>query len=131
MLGKLKNIGTNFVNEARIATQDTMLDIQTTAKSSGYVPYQTGNLKRSITSRVELGKTQITGKIGSNLVYAGIQEYGGTIKPRNGKYLKFKGNNGWVSVKQVTIKGKFYMTRAIKDNMAKFKKRLGKLQIAK
>lgn len=131
MLKNIKDIGKNFTDGAKVAMQDTLLNIQTTAKTSGYVPYKTGNLKRSITSEMDAQGTKIIGRIGSNLVYAGIQEFGGTIKPKNGKYLKFKGSYGWVSVKQVTIAGKFYITRAIKDNMGKFKARLEKLLLIK
>ena len=47
LLKNLKNIGENFAKEAKNAMEDTMLDIQTTAKSSGYVPYKVGNLRRS------------------------------------------------------------------------------------
>ncbi len=131
LLKNMDNVGKNFVASAKNAMEDTMLDVQTTAKSPGYVPYQTGDLKRSITHSVEASANKITGSIGSNKVYARIQEFGGTIKPKNGKYLRFKGSYGWATVKSVTIKGSLYMTRAIKDNMAKFKQRLEKLQLIK
>lgn len=129
LLKNMANLNENFTKQAKIAMQDTMLDVQTTAKTSGYVPYKTGNLKRSITSSVDASGTKITGKVGSNLIYAGIQEFGGTITPKNGKYLKFQGSNGWVSVKRVTIIGKLYLTRAIKDNIEKLQKRLENLQV--
>jgi len=97
----------------RIAMQDTLLDVQTTAKSPGYVPYKTGNLKRSMTTRLDETKNQIAGYIGSNVVYAAIQEFGG----RAGR----KGS--------VIIRPKYYMTRAIKDNLSKLKQRLEQLKL--
>lgn len=131
LMKKVDAVGKNFIEGAKIAMQDTLLDIQTTAKSPGYVPYITGNLKRSITHSIEAGNNKIIGKVGSNVVYAAIQEFGGTIRPKNGKYLRFKGSYGWATVKSVTIKGKFYITRAIKYNMGKFKQRLEKLILIK
>ena len=114
------------------AVQDSMLEIQSTAKSPGYVPYKSGNLKRSITQKVEATPLKrVTGTIGSNLEYARIQEFGGVIRPKTGKYLRFLGNNGWVSVKQVTIRPKFYMTRAIKDKLPNLIRRLKALNILK
>jgi phage gpG-like protein len=71
-------------------------------------PYDTGNLRRSIST--ELGKTDV--KVGSDLVYARIQDLGG-------------------STKRGTIKGKRYLTgalekqskgRAVKTLQAEFNK---------
>ena len=94
----------------------SMLDIQTTAKKPGYVPYRTGNLKRSITSNVDVRKSgdkiQI-GTVGSNLVYARIQEYGGST----GRNHKTK------------IIGKFYLTRAISDNIEKLRRRFQAIKL--
>ena len=48
--------------------------------------------------------------VGSNLTYARIHQKGGTIKPKNGKSLKFKGLNGEdVLVKEVTIPARPYL----------------------
>lgn len=48
--------------------------------------------------------------VGSNLPYARIQQKGGTIKPKKGKYLKFKGLSGKdVFVKEVTIPARPYL----------------------
>ena len=47
--------------------------------------------------------------------YARIQEFGGTIYPRKGKYLKFRVNGKWVNAKQVKIRGKHYLNNAIES----------------
>jgi len=66
----------------------------------------TSRLQRSIDSAIA-GDTIL---VGSNLIYALIQQKGGTIRPKAGKYLKFQLPGGnWVSVKQVTIKGRAYL----------------------
>jgi len=131
LMDKIKNIPINFKARVKNAMQDTLNDIQFKAKSPGYVPYITGDLKRSITHSIEAGEYKIIGKIGSNKVYAAIQEFGGTILPKNGKYLRFKGSRGWATVKSVTIKGKFYITRAVKETMGKFRERLKKITVLK
>ena len=75
-------------------------------------PYKTGNLKRSITLRVEGVQRAI---VGTNLVYARIHDQGGEISAKNAKYLTFKVGGKWVRVKRVRIKpvnGKGYLTPA-------------------
>ena len=44
-----------------------------------------------------------TVRIGSNVIYGRIHHFGGTITPKNGKFLRFKGADGWVTKKSVTI----------------------------
>ena len=59
--------------------------------------------------------------VGSNLTYARIHQKGGTIKPKNGKSLKFKGLNGEdVLVKEVTIPARPYLG-ASKEDMEEVK----------
>ena len=54
--------------------------------------------------------------VGSNLTYARIHQKGGTIKPKNGKSLKFKGLNGEdVLVKEVTIPARPYLGASTED----------------
>lgn len=53
-------------------------------------PYKTGTLKRSIDKRIiEETDSSVTGEYGSDEKYAAIQELGGVVKPKNGKYLVF------------------------------------------
>ena len=48
---------------------------------SGRIPFQTGTLRRSITTAVRGGRSlsDITGEVGTNLPYAAIHEFGGTF----------------------------------------------------
>lgn len=50
---------------------------------------QTGRLRTSIRHRIKVmrGGKRIVGRIGTNVVYAMIHEFGGTIVPRSGKFL--------------------------------------------
>lgn len=59
-----------------------------------------GQLKKSIASQIQ-GDTVI---VGTNKEYARIHQFGGVIKPKKGKYLKFKNPDGtWSLVKEVTM----------------------------
>ena len=53
--------------------------------------------------------TQAFAAWGSNVIYAGIHQLGGTIKAKNGKKLVFKGYRGFVSVSQVEIPARPYL----------------------
>jgi len=96
-------------------------DVKT--KASELAPYKSGDLRRSISTdpnSVSLVKDKIS--IGSNLVYARIQDQGGVIKPKRKKYLRFKIGGQWRTVKKVTIKkykGRGYLTPAFKMVTAK------------
>ena len=52
-------------------------------------------------------------EVGTNLVYAAIQEFGGTIRAKNKPWLVFKTKDGsWHSVKSVQIPPQAYMRGA-------------------
>ncbi len=73
--------------------------------------------------------TILSGSVGTNTKYAGIQEAGSgiygpmqrPITPKNGKYLTFKTKDGhWIRVKSVKgVKGKFYMKGSVEQNQPK------------
>lgn len=59
-------------------------------------------LRRSFTRRgVQARPDGFT--IGSNVIYALTHQKGAVIKPRNGKYLRFRVRGRWVQVKRVRI----------------------------
>ncbi len=77
----------------------------------------TGRLRSSIaTSRPDtIGNTYFV-RIGTNVEYARIHEFGGTITPKKGKYLKFKTLDGfWHSVTSVNIPARPFLRPGIQD----------------
>ncbi len=65
-----------------------------------------GHLADSITHKVlKVGGLAVTGVVGTNLVYAAIQEFGGTVKAKNVKYLTipWDGVTGWAKDYQNTF----------------------------
>lgn len=65
----------------------------------------TGLLQRSITmQQVKDGV-----EIGTNLIQARVQHFGATIRPKNVKFLRFPGPNGFIFAKEVTIPARPFM----------------------
>lgn len=55
--------------------------------------------------------------VGTNLIYAPLMHFGGTVKPKRGKFLTFKTpTGGWVRVKSVTIKPRPYLGMSVDDS---------------
>lgn len=50
-----------------------------------------------------------TAEVGSNLIYAGIHQTGGTIRPRNARALRFRVGGGFVTVQKVEIPQREYL----------------------
>lgn len=78
----------------------------------GKILTDTASLQRSIDSAV----TSNAVYVGTNKKYAPPHQFGATIKPKKGKYLKFKTpDGGWVSVKQVKIKKRAFLGVSASD----------------
>lgn len=72
---------------------------QRAMRENGKTLSNSGDLKKNISYKTEPN----TVIVGTNKEYARIHQFGGTITPKKGKYLKFKTPDGYVSVKKVTI----------------------------
>lgn len=96
---------------------DAMSFVETKAKESfgksGNLNVRTGNLRRSIVA----SSKGLEGSLESNTEYSAIHEFGGTIKPRKSKYLKFVIGGQWKSVKQVIMPARPFLMPAFEDNM--------------
>lgn len=83
----------------------------------------TAHLRKSI----DFAATPAQVMIGSNLLYARIHQLGGTIKPKKGKKLKFKGKDGKdVFVSEVNMPARPYLGVSktdmdeVRETMAEF-----------
>lgn len=76
----------------------------------------TSRLYNSIMSRVDADGMGVS--IGTtNVIYAPLMHFGGTIRPKSGKFLTFKTPlGGWVRVKSVTIKPRPYLGVSVDDS---------------
>ena len=99
-------------------------------RAKQYAPVQKGTLRRSIhvDSIEKLGPGRYQSLTGPTVVYARIQELGGTIRPKTDKLSKngvpyglaFKGSKGVVLLppgQTVTIRGTHYMSRAFNESV--------------
>ena len=117
LLENLKRINSDIrTNVAVKAVNDGGIQIENKAKINA--PVKTTALRNSITTIAYVGNDgKAVAEVGllRGLVYARIQEFGGTITAKNHKYLTFKGKYGWRSVKSVRIRGKHYLEKAIES----------------
>lgn len=82
-----------------------------------HAPKRTGRLARSFYV-TRMGRN--AGRVTSDLVYAAIQETGGTIYPKNFTFLRFQGSGGeWVYTRgPVTIPATHYFTKGVMETQA-------------
>lgn len=73
------------------------------------------NLRTSLTTRVEATAAQQKATVGTNVIYAAIHEYGGTITAKNAPYLHFKGSRGWAKVKSVKIPARRWLGTSLDE----------------
>jgi len=84
--------------------------------------HPTGFLANSVKLRRE-GKSVLVGPFG--VVYAKIHEFGGVIKSRPGKGLRFQINGEWIIRQSVTIPARPYMRPAVNENMSAINAAIG------
>lgn len=100
---------------AETALKAGALPIQNAAKRKA--PKKTGTLSRSIhTEAVEEVGTLGAVKIGTDVIYARIHEYGGVIKPVHARMLHFQIDGRDIFAKQVTIPARPYLRPALAEN---------------
>jgi phage gpG-like protein len=79
---------------------------------------RSGNLRAGIDYDMDKRGMASVARVGASAKYAGIHEFGGTIKARNAEYLTFKTRDGgWVRVKEVTMPARPYIRPSIMDHL--------------
>lgn len=71
---------------------------------------KTGTLAKSITYKMQ---GDFNAKVGTNVTYAAIHEFGGTIVPREAKALVFKIKDVWVRTQKVVMPARPYLAPSI------------------
>ena len=100
------------------AVTSAALIVENAARNNA--PYKTGTLKRSVDHEtVEKSSERVVVAVGTDLEYAAIQEFGGTIESKSG-YLVFQTEDGeWHSVSSVQIPAKPYLRPGLDENKDK------------
>ena len=52
-------------------------------------------------------------KVGTNIIYGAIHEYGGIIKPKVADFLRFKIKDQWITTKQVNMPARHWLSSAL------------------
>lgn len=113
LIANLSRISADIRGEvARKAVNAGGIQIENRAKINA--PVKTGALWNSAKTIARNTPEGAEAEIGfRGLVYARIQEFGGTIHARNAKYLRFRYKGRWVSRKSVRIRAKRYLRSAL------------------
>lgn len=120
----LSNVEHNYPQATEQAMRAATLKVAATAKRdylSGPRPDKlgvvTGRLRNSIMTQVRGSGGTVQGIVGTSIIYAAIHEYGGTILPVSSDYLRFffEKAGHWVSLKQVTIPARPFLSTALRD----------------
>ena len=85
---------------------------------------RSNRLRSSITAKIyKAGKKEVVGVIGTNIEYAAIHEFGGTIRPKKGKYLRFQTRDkSWHTVTEVKMPKRPFMEPSLRENLKKITK---------
>ena len=83
------------------------------AAARARAPRKTGRLARSIRPR-RVAKSAWS--VGSDVIYARIHEFGGTIVPKKSRFLVFQVNGRWVRAKSVHIPARPYIRPALAES---------------
>jgi HK97 gp10 family phage protein len=109
LITKLKQLGeVASQRNLELAVTAGALPIQNAAKDNA--PMKTRTLSRSIHTEVtESDESHATATVGTDLVYAAIQEFGGTIVPKNAKFLAIPVTDTAASYKPRMFPGKLHV----------------------
>lgn len=103
------------------ATVQSCALVETRAKThhlaGGTLNYRTHRLQQSVKSDVRTNGYKVTGRVGSPVVYAAINEFGGIIKPVKAKHLSFQIDGRWIRASQVTIPARPWLFNSLDDEL--------------
>lgn len=71
---------------------------------------KTGTLAKSVNYKMI---NDYSSKVGTNIIYGAIHEYGGIIKPKVADFLRFKIKDQWITTKQVNMPARHWLSSAL------------------
>jgi len=114
-------VRSGFVSGVEESMKVAEKTVKTSFGTPGKPKVKSGKLRDSIKTAFETGAIFTGFTLSSDEVYASIQEMGGTIRAKSGKYLTFQIGGSWVRVPSVTIPARPYLNPAVMENLKKFK----------
>ena len=83
-------------------------------------------LRASILPEVKkIHGNEYEGRVGTNVIYGKIHEYGATIRAKTGEYMTWPGATGWVKAREVRIPARPWLNPSLEENRKKINKTLG------
>jgi len=87
---------------------------------------RTGELRSSLSAEVnKIHGNEYEGRVGTNIIYGKIHEYGATIRAKTGEYMTWPSGAGWVRAREVRIPARPWLNPALRENRQKINKTLG------
>lgn len=120
------------VYKMRDAINYTKNYIKSNKLSGQALQKKTGNLKKSITGKINTSGQDVIGRVfprvGGNFPpYGYVHETGAIIRPKRKEYLHFLIGGNWVKVKQVKIPARPYMQPTTEEIKGKIREILGEV----
>lgn len=84
----------------------------------GNVKSRTGKYKDSIRSVVRKTSVGYVGSLTSDCIYAPVHEFGATIYPKSGEYMRFPINGNWVTLSKVVIPKRPLLGPALQESLS-------------
>ena len=110
----IAKLGDEFTKYLEAAVMAGALPVQNAAKEKA--PYKTGTLRRSIHMETKSKSPErVEVAVGTDVVYAAIQEFGGTITPKRAKMLRFVIGGQEIFAKRVQIPPHPYLRPALDE----------------
>lgn len=129
VVDQLNKISDNFATAGEFAMLRACLlvvaHVVKTKLSGQVLKRRSGDLAGSIAPEVITKKSEVIGRVGSNLKYARIHELGGVIKPVRAEYLCFVINGEFVMTKEVHIPPRPYLKPGVEELKPRLAKYLG------
>lgn len=119
MPDKIKGMVTGFRKEAYQSMSRLVMELTRKVKQdklSGQVlNNRTGRLRRSIHPEVQATGRSLFGRVGTNVIYAAIHEYGGDIYPKTAKALRFQIGDRWITTQHVKMPERSFLRTALAE----------------
>jgi len=103
----------------RLSMQKSLRLVQNSAKlhltGGNPLNVRSGRLRRSVQTDIRGSGRQMEGRVGTNIIYGPVHEYGATIQAKGG-YMVFQHKGHWFHVKRVTIPKRPWLEPAFTSN---------------
>ncbi len=119
LIRNFEKLGGDMSQALETAARAGALIVQNSAKEK--VLFFTGDLRKSLhMETTERSPIRVIVQVGTDKVYAAIQEFGGIIHAKRGPYLIFKTRDGhWVRTESVQIPAHPYLRPGLNENVDK------------